>query len=216
MYIYFPSCKFTESHPEVSERIKAFLSARGVKIAGCCRLTHGGVSEGDTALTICQSCNIIVKENHPEARVVSVFEFIDSLDDLDLPDLGGEAISLQDCYRAKDHSSEKAAVRSLLDKMNAEVTELPPLPGEPDFDGTFLLSPMSRANLAIAPKSFSAMEKDLTPMDVDAQVRYLKNYCARFETERVVCYCNSCLSGLKAGLPEGRIAVHLAELMFPG
>ena len=122
---------------------------------------------------------------------------------------------MQDCYRAKAKETEKAAVRSVLRKMNVEVVELPGTEEEVNFDGGFLFGSMRPDNFTLAPMRFAEIKKDMqskSPEEIDA---YLKNYCQRFTTERVACYCNSCLSGLVQGLPEGKRAVHVAELLFP-
>ncbi|MBQ1907183.1 MAG: hypothetical protein II173_03315 [Firmicutes bacterium] len=218
MIYYYPSCKFTSAHPELSERMKAFLSARGVRVADCCRKTHGLPESGDTALTVCQACSMIVGENRPDCEVFSVFEYLDALspEELPLPDLGGERITVQDCYRQQGHEKEKAAVRSLLKKMNVDIVELPGLPEEKMFDGGFLYAPISEANMKLAPKAFGRASLDITPLSPAERTARMKEYCRRFKTRRVVCFCNSCLAGLKEGLPEGKSAVHLAELVFAG
>ena len=199
MKYYFPSCKFTQMRPETSEKVKSYMASKGVRVVGCCRPGHKALSGwNDIAITICETCSIIIGENRPAAKVISLYEFIDSLPNFPFPDYKGERITLQDCYRAKARETEKAAVRSVLRKMNVEVVELPGTEEEINFDGSFLLGPMRPDNFTLAP--------------LDA---YLKNYCQRFTTERVSCYCNSCLSGLVQGLPEGKRAVHVAELLFP-
>ena len=214
-YVYFPSCNFTKALPEVSERIKAFLSTRGVEVTGCCRLNHAALTPDCVALTICQTCRIIIEENCPGVRVMSVFEYLDGLDDFPFPDYGGEAITVQDCYRAREHAGEKAAVRSLLKKMNFQVVELPGRDEEVNFDGAWMFRPVMEFNRKLAPKTFGRIEKDLNPQPPEWIDRYLRDYCARFKTNRVACYCNSCLGGLNQGLPEGKEAVHLARLLFP-
>ena len=203
MKYYFPSCKFTQMRPETSEKVKSYMASKGVRVVGCCRPGHKALSGwNDIAITICETCSIIIGENRPAAKVISLYEFIDSLPNFPFPDYKGERITLQDCYRAKARETEKAAVRSVLRKMNVEVVELPGTEEEINFDGR-------------APLRFAEIKKDMqskSPEEIDA---YLKNYCQRFTTERVSCYCNSCLSGLVQGLPEGKRAVHVAELLFP-
>ena len=169
MIYYYPSCKFTAAHPELSEKIGSFLKERGIETAGCCRKTHGLPAAGDGALTVCQSCRMIVSENRPDCEVRSLFEYLDALPEgeLPLPDLRGERITVQDCYRAKDRESEKAAVRSLLRKMNAEIVELPGLPEELMYDGDFLWKPLSAENRALAPKGFAEFDADMTPLPPD-------------------------------------------------
>ena len=60
-----------------------------------------------------------------------------------------------------------------------------------------------------------ALQKDITEKTAEEADAWLKEYCRRFQTKRVACYCNSCFAGLKQGLPEGKAAVHVAELLFP-
>ena len=187
MKYYFPSCKFTQMRPETSEKVKSYMASKGVRVVGCCRPGHKALSGwNDIAITICETCSIIIGENRPAAKVISLYEFIDSL-----------------------------PKRSVLRKMNVEVVELPGTEEEINFDGSFLLGPMRPDNFTLAPLRFAEIKKDMqskSPEEIDA---YLRDYCRRFTTERVACYCNSCLSGLVQGLPEGKQAVHVAELLFP-
>ena len=215
MNYYFPSCNFTRLRPETSEKAKNFMASAGFRVVGCCRPGHKVLSGwSDTVVTVCETCSIIIGENRPAARVISLYEFIDGLPDFPFPDYKGERITLQDCYRAKAKEAEKEAVRSVLRKMNVETVELPGTEEEINFDGSFLLGPMRPDNFTLAPMRFAEIKKDMqakAPEEIDA---YLKTYCRRFTTERVACYCNSCLTGLEKGLPEGKRAVHVAELLF--
>ena len=216
MKYYFPSCNFTKLRPETSEKIKSFMATKGVRVVGCCRPGHKALSGwNDTVITVCETCSIIIGENRPAAKVISLYEFIDSLPDFPFPDYKGERITLQDCYRAKTREAEKAAVRSVLRKMNVEIVELSGTEEEINFDGSFLFGPMRPDNFTLAPLRFAEIKKDMQPKSPEEIDAYLKIYCQRFTTERVTCYCNSCLSGLVQGLPEGKQAVHVAELLFP-
>lgn len=215
MKYYFPSCNFTKLRPATSEKIKSFMASSGVRVVGCCRPGHKAVSGwNDTVITVCETCSIIIGENRPAAKVISLYEFIDSLPDFAFPDYKGERITLQDCYRAKAKAEEKAAVRSVLRKMNVDVMELPGTEEEINFDGSFLFGPMRPDNFTLAPRRFAEIKKDMKPKSPDEIKAWLQEYCRRFTTEQVACYCNSCLTGLEQGLPEGRRAVHVAELLF--
>ena len=216
MQYYFPSCKFTQMKPETSEKIKNFMASAGVRVVGCCRPGHKALSGwNDTAITVCETCSIIIGENRPAAKVISLYEFIDSLAEFPFPDYKGERITLQDCYRAKEKAAEKAAIRSLLRKMNIKIVELPGTEEEINFDGSFLFGAMRPDNFTLAPRRFAEIKKDMTPKTPEETDAWLKEYCRRFTTERVACYCNSCIAGLQQGLPEGKAAVHVAELLFP-
>ena len=215
MKYYFPSCNFTRLRPDTSEKVKSFMASAGVRVAGCCRPGHKAVSGwNDTVITVCETCSIIIGENCPAARVISLYEFIDSLPDFAFPDYQGERITLQDCYRAKAKEAEKAAVRSVLRKMNMNVMELPGTEEEINFDGSFLSGPMRPDNFTLAPRRFAEIKKDMQPKSPDEIKAWLQEYCRRFTTERVACYCNSCLTGLEQGLTGGKRAVHVAELLF--
>jgi hypothetical protein len=215
MKYYFPSCNFTRLRPDTSEKVKSFMASAGVRVAGCCRPGHKAVSGwNDTVITVCETCSIIIGENCPAARVISLYEFIDSLPDFAFPDYQGERITLQDCYRAKAKEAEKAAVRSVLRKMNMDVMELPGTEEEINFDGSFLSGPMRPDNFTLAPRRFAEIKKDMQPKSPDEIKAWLQEYCRRFTTERVACYCNSCLTGLEQGLTGGKRAVHVAELLF--
>ena len=216
MQYYFPSCKFTQMKPETSEKIKRFMETEGVRVVGCCRPGHKALSGwNDIAITVCETCSIIIGENRPAAKVISLYEWIDGLAGFPFPDYKGERITLQDCYRAKAKAAEKEAVRNVLRKMNMEVVELSGTEDELRFDGKFLFSPISAGNLALAPRRFAEIQKDITEKTAEEADAWLKEYCRRFQTKRVACYCNSCFAGLEQGLPEGKAAVHVAELLFP-
>ncbi len=187
MICYFPSCNFTSLRPETSARIKAFMHSCGVTVKGCCRPGHKEVEAGDMLITICKTCRIICEENRPDTVVVSLAEWLDSLKDFVFPDYHGERITLQDCYRAKGRAGELLAVRSVLKKMNFEVVELPQEEETVNFDGDFCFRPVAARNIAIAPKTFAAIERDLTPKSPDEADSYLRQYCKRFTTKRVIC-----------------------------
>ena len=210
---YFPSCQFTALLPDVSARIKAYMASRGAAVMGCCRKDHTRFT--GTAVTVCQTCRIIVEENRSDCECVSLWEWLDRDADFPFPDLGGAEMTVQDCYRAKAHDAERAAVRSLLGRMNVRVRELPGTEEERNFDGAWLFQPVRPGNLQLAPKRFGEIAKDVRLMPPEEAGARLREYCKRFATDRVVCYCNACLRGLRTGLPPEKQAFHLAELLFP-
>ncbi len=214
MYVYFPSCNFTRLFPELSEKVKAWMAGRGVSVTGCCRPNHKSLTDADTPIVVCETCNIIISENWPALTPLSIYEYLDAIPDLPLPDHAGETITVQDCYRAKERTAEKEAIRSLLRKMNYTIIELKGTEEEQNFDGAWLFKPVMPGNMKLAPKRFAEIEKDIvlkSPEEIDA---YLKTYCERFTADTVTCYCNSCYSGLKQGIGEARQVKHMIEILF--
>ena len=212
MIVYFPSCNFTKASPEASEKIKSYLKGHfGARIAGCCRPGHKTLTVGDTAVTICQSCSAICRENCSDVEELSVFELLDGDERFPWHDLSGEVLALQDCWRARNKPQLHAAVRSILVKMNAQVFELPENRERSKFCGTFRYNPMRPGNLAIAPGYFGRqMEGYLELHSAEEQQALMEVHCQSYPAGRMVCYCNSCLRGIQQGGGDG---VHLMELM---
>lgn len=212
MFVYFPSCNFTKACPETSEKIKNYLRERhGMKIAGCCRPGHKTLEAGDTAVTVCHTCAAIVGENKPESGQLSLLEFLDQLPHFPFPDLGGEEITVQDCWRVQDKPALHETVRSLLKKLNSKIVELPANRENADFCGEFPHSPVLPGNQAIAPRYFERVQARLELLSPEEREQRIREHCAHITTARAVCYCNSCLRGLRQGGVNG---VHLLELLF--
>lgn len=208
MVHYFPSCNFTRCCPEASEAAKKMMAALGVKVEGCCRPGHKKLEAGDLALTVCQTCDRIIGEGAPQAKLISAWEYLDGLD-IQLPDHRGERIILQDCWRARHNRSLHEAVRSLLHKMGYQVVELPDNREKATFDGEWLYRPMQPGNLKLAPKAFAEIEPFVTLLSPEEQKARMVEYASHLDG-KVVVYCNACLTGLLDG---GADAVHLMELL---
>lgn len=213
MFVYYPSCNFTMASPEVSKKIKELLKERyGMRIEGCCRPGHKTLTNEDTAVTVCQSCSAIINENVPQAKEISLFEILDADEDFPWPDLKGEKITLQDCWRARDKREVQDAVRSIMKKMNIEIVELEESYEKSEFCGVFRYNPMKPGNVKIAPKYFvESMEGKLELHTPEEQQKLMDEHCSKYTTDRIVCYCNSCLRGVKQGGANG---VHIIELIM--
>ena len=212
MFVYFPSCKFTRACPETSKVIQRALRERyGMETDGCCRPGHKALAPGDTAVTVCHTCAAIIRENVPEAAQQNLVEFLAEEPDFPFPDLHGEEIALQDCWRVREQPALHRAARTVLEKMNARVVELPENRESASFCGTFRYSPLLPGNLDLAPRYFQRVQAQLELLPAEEQQRRLEEYCAALPANRTACYCNSCLTGLRQG---GTRSVHLLELAF--
>ena len=215
MYIYYPSCNFQKLFPDTAARIRDYLSTQpDVRIAGCCHLTHDLPGPGDTIVTICMSCMRGLDEIRPNIPGISLFELLLTRSDFVWPDQSGEAVTLQDCFRARGKQELHKAVRECLRRMNMSVAELPENRDAADFDGSFLLHAPYPQNVREAPRYFGEyLPGHLIPLPEEAYPEYFRERAARFGSGRVVCYCNTCTTALRQG---GARAEHLAELLFPG
>ena len=151
---------------------------------------------------------------NPGVKVKSLWELLDSDTRLQLPDYEGLTVTVQDCWRSRDRSSEQQAVRSLLAKMNIEYVEAGKNHQDTDFCGVSLYRPQPPRNPKLAPKHYVENAKGLfIPHSEQEQEAIMKEYCRNYKTHAVICYCHYCLEGLKTGGVDGR---HLADLICNG
>lgn len=219
MYYYLPSCQFTALLPDVSKKWKDWFAGPGhisgtgeeVTVTGCCRPTQKLLGEGDTVIALCQTCMAITREVSPKCRVVSLYEYILSLPDFPWPDLHGEEMTVQDCFRARNDRPQQLAVRECLRCMNIVPVELEENYEKTMFDGAWLMNPVAERNLSIAPVYFNDIRENYArPLPEEEQERLLAAHAAKYRTKRVLAYCNACLKGIKKGGADG---VHLAQLL---
>ncbi len=235
---YIASCVFTSRFPELSARIRDYVNKRfGLTTVRCCvpkyklneftekmpegplreRWTllpdSGYFSDGDEVYSLCHNCNNIIEEMHPGVRVHSLWELIDSDERFPFPDHHGMRAAVQDCWRSRSRTEEQDAVRSLLAKMGIRFEEISPNRGQTDFCGASLYRPQPPRNPKLAPKHYvDGAAGKFIPHTPDEQKQLMEEYCGRFSTEKVICYCHYCLEGLLMGGVEG---IHIAGLLFP-
>lgn len=237
MRYYIASCVFTSQFPELSFRICDIVQEHyDLRVVRCCvprykikdfeeRMPEGSFRErwaslpdsanfkpGDEIYSLCHNCNNIIEEMHPGVKVQSLWELLDSDAGLQLPDHEGLTVTVQDCWRSRDRSSEQKAVRSLLAKMNISYVEAGKNHQDTDFCGVSLYRPQPPRNPKLAPKHYVEDAKGLfIPHSAEEQEAIMKEYCRNYKTDSVVCYCHYCLEGLKTGGVDG---MHLAEMIF--
>lgn len=237
MNYYIASCVFTERFPELSEKIRDYVQkSSGMEIIRCCtpgwkvKIHEDRMPEGqlydewkslpqsrvftpeDAIWSLCPNCMNIVEEWRG-AQVHSIWELIDQDRNFSFPDYHGMAATIQDCWRMRDRSRTHDAVRSLLKKMNISFVELPMNREKADFCGTSLYRPQVSRNEKLAPKHYKeGCEGLFLEHTGEEQIALMKEYCGRYQTDTVICYCHYCLEGVLAGGIQGK---HLAELLFP-
>ena len=119
MYIYYPSCNFSIASPSTAKVVRNLLKEKMV-VAGCCLRDQREIHEDDIGVYFCQHCRETIEN---KVKTMSLWEYIDSLEDFDFPDYNHEKMLLQDCYRDRNHPEVHQAVRSILQKMNVDVVE---------------------------------------------------------------------------------------------
>ncbi|MBR1729917.1 MAG: hypothetical protein IJ728_10390 [Selenomonadaceae bacterium] len=233
---YIASCVFTEEYPQLSIKIQNYISKRfNIQIIRCC-VANYKVEEfenrmpewyrkqwknikhyekypaGSTMISLCHNCSAIFEERHPEINLMSLWELILTDDKFVYPNLNGEKITIQDCWRSKENFAEQEAVRKILQRMNIEIVELAENHDKTKFCGYSLYQPQPPRNAKLAPKRFVEGAKGLfQEHSQEEKFQLMKNYCEQITTDKIIAYCHYCVRGLKLG---GKNAFHLAELLF--
>ena len=235
---YIASCVFTSRCPALPARIQQVMAERyGLTVVRCCvpkyklreftdRMPVGDMrarwtalpdcaafAPGDHVYSLCHNCNNIIEETRPGVAVSSVWELFAGDPAFPLPHYDGLCVTVQDCWRSRERAAEQDAVRTLLDRMRIVYRETTPNRMDTDFCGASLYRPQPPRNPALAPRHYlhGAAGKFL-PHTPEEQQALMRDYCRRFTTDTVVCYCHYCLEGLLLG---GQNALHLAALLFP-
>lgn len=233
---YIASCVFTTKYPDLSKKIQNYIRNRyQMQIVRCCVPKYNlqnfteqmpedyrekwedipdcaDFMPGDTVYSLCHNCSAILEETKPGVQIKSIWELVLSDKEFTYPNYQGQAITIQDCWRAKDRTEEQDAVRLLLEKMNFEVHELQENRMDTDFCGISVYRPAPKRNLEMAPHRFvENAEGKFIPHTKEEQKELMKEYCRKFKTDKVVSYCHYCQEGLELG---GVDAKHLAGLLF--
>jgi len=210
MYVYLPSCKFTQACPEASRKIREYLAKKkDVRVAGCCSLAVKEMTAADIAVTVCMSCSAIVRETGGQGGEISIWEYLLNDEQFPWPDLGGEAITLQDCWRTRNNAVLHDAVRECMRRMNIAVVEIAENREKCEFDGVWRMNPLPPSAVKRAPVFFGEAAKAVVPVPKAEQPQRMRDWAAQYTTGRAAAYCNACLNGMKLG---GADAVHLMEL----
>ncbi len=205
--IYFPSCNFTKASPQAAQKLRELLRAR-MPAAGCCRTDKKEYPAGERALYFCQACREVLEERFPQLVPENLFVWLDREAGFVLPDYSGLAVSVQDCWRDREHPEIHRAVRSLLSKMGVAVREISRNREQADYCG----------NLHFVPERPEAADlvnaRPGVPLYQFPEEEQRVIFAEQLEKHGglpVLCYCNRCKLGIETA---GGKAVHLMELLM--
>lgn len=214
MTYYFPGCKYTAHSPKASKRLQEYLwEKHGVKTLGCCSLDHSKPTPGDEALFVCPTCAAILEESaQPGVKVTSIYEYLLRDDSFPWPDFHGERLTIQDCWRTFDHRAMQEAIRTILGRMNIDAVELPNRFEKADFCGATRFQVPSARYETLCPKRL-VENGNFHPLPVEEQQRLMEENGKQYETDKVICYCTGCMTGVEMG---GHTPLHLMDLIMRG
>ena len=205
-YVYFPSCNFTAASPEAAERIKAFLEKR-MPVAGCCRVDQTDYSE-KTVVYFCQACREVLEETgNRRQKAENLFVYLDRDTEFSWPDYSGLTVTVQDCWRDREHPEIFDAVRSCLRKMGIAVLEMEENRESSVFCGNLHVVPRNPENRELLARF---PDTPLYKLPSEAEEQLMREQVEKHPCPLAVCYCNRCVKGVVTG---GGKAVHLLELV---
>ena len=207
---YFPGCKYKAASPQNNARLKTYLAERfGAVTADCCSVDHGRPGAGDEALYQCPTCGLILAESCSAGRLRSVYELLLEDERFPWPDLSGEAMTVQDCWRTRKNKAFLDAVRECLRRMNVTVVEIEQRYGRADYCGPSLYRTPSPRYADLAPKAL-VQSWQTSPLPEDEIAVKMREHARRWTTQKVVCTCAGCLAGVTM---TGHTPVHLLDLV---
>ena len=140
---------------------------------------------------------------------MSLWEYIDSLEDFDFPDYNHEKMLLQDCYRDRNHPEVHQAVRSILQKMNVDVVEAKRNKENSVYCGTLHYEPEDHALLE---KLKAYPDAKISELPLELQKELMEDNFEGVDLDmRIIVDCNRCLKGVELA---GRKGIHLLNLVM--
>ena len=207
MDLYFPSCNFNKSSPQAAKRLRDYMNSL-MPVAGCCRVDSKDYPEGARALYFCQACRQTIADRFPALVPENLFVWLDREGSLDLPDYSGLKVSIQDCWRDRDHPEIHQAVRSLLEKMHIAFTEPSHSRSQSIYCGNLHYepdNPTAKELIAARPHT------PLYQFPEDEQRLIFREQVEEHGGLPALCYCNRCKLCLETA---GGKAPHLMELLM--
>ena len=196
---YLPGCKFTKLDPQASKALIRFCKEQLDEIIlGCCSKEFAMPKANDTVIYVCPTCALIMQESSPSVKLKSIYEVVleyDCLPPLSWVDLKKEKITVQDCWRSRNHPNLQASVREILKKMNASIVELENNFEHSDYCGSSLLQEPSPRYKTFAPNLFK--DPIFKPCSFEEQEKILSKHAEQYSTVFVGCYCTGCFEGIQ-------------------
>lgn len=192
--IYFdPGCGLALWRPQTAERALEWLrsvrpNARRLDL--CCE-HDSDLPAGSLIIDACPGCDMTFREEHDGVSAITLWEAVDELGGLDLPDLGGVEMSVHDSCPLRDRPDAHRAVRSLLTKMNVKIVEC---------------EARERHSICCGATFIGHLPHDKV-------LEKMRERAASMPRRDVAVVCVSCVRSLTLG---GAVPHHLIDLLFGG
>lgn len=154
----------------------------------CCR-HDPDIPSGSVIINNCAGCDRRFRSLYEGIETISLWEVLDSIEDLDLPDYEGMTVSVHDSCGYRHKPQVHNAIRSLLGKMNINVAES-------EFSG--------RSSVCCGDNLYGSVPDE----EVEARIRMRAD---QMPCDNVVVYCIGCVRAMQSG---GKTPLYLPELIL--
>lgn len=189
---YFnPGCALSIYKPDSEEKVLKILNDHmgQVKMHNICCQHDPNLPKESTIINNCAGCDRRFRSLYEGVNTISIWEVLDSMENLPLPDHTGLTVSVHDScsYRPKPQVHE--AVRSLLRKMNIQIVESA-------FSGS---------------QSICCGDNFYGRIPLEAVHEFQKKRASQMPCQDVVVYCVSCIKAMTIG---GKTPHHMVDLVL--
>ncbi len=189
---YFnPGCALSIYKPKLEHNILDMLNEHfgPVKMHNICCRHSPELPSGSTIINNCAGCDRRFRSMYDGIQTISLWEILDSIENLPLPDYMKMKVSVQDpcSYRPKPQVHE--AMRSILKRMNIEIMES-------QYHGT---------------NSICCGDNFYPSLSIEEVNKLQKKRAAQMPCQDVVVYCVSCVKSMTIGEKN---AHHMVDLIL--
>jgi hypothetical protein len=189
---YFnPGCAFNIYKPLSGHKMQDMLNKYfgPVKIHNICCHHDPQLPQGSTIINNCAGCDRRFRSLYEGIQTISLWEVLDSIKNLPLPNHTGLTVSVQDSCSYRPKPQVHAAVRSLLQRMNIEINDS-------KFSGT---------------KSICCGDNFYPQLPMEKVTELQKKRASQMPCQDVVVYCVSCIKSMAIG---GKTPHHMVDLVL--
>ncbi|NMA74391.1 MAG: (Fe-S)-binding protein [Bacteroidales bacterium] len=189
---YFnPGCALSIYKPEANHQILDILNTYfgPVQLHSICCRHNPKLPYGSTIINNCAGCDRRFRSLYDGINTISLWEVLDSIDNLPLPKHTGLTVSVQDPCSYRPKPQVHAAVRSILRKMNIEINDS-------KYSGT---------------TSICCGDNFYPKLPIEKITELQKKRSAQMPCQDVVVYCVSCIKSMYIG---GKTPQYMVDLIL--
>ena len=188
---YNPGCALSIYKPASEHKALAMLIKHfgPVKMHNICCRHEPTLPPGSTIINNCAGCDRRFRSLYEDIQTITLWEVIDSIEELKFPDWSGKTVSVHDSCSYRPKPQVHGAVRSILKKMNIEIIES-------EYHGT---------NSICCGDNFYPM------LSIEEVNKLQKKRALQMPCQDVAVYCVSCIKSMAIG---EKTANHMVDLIL--